>query len=151
MANDDDDDNNVEDEEEEEDQRDVVMNSRSGAHHRELEPGLEQELCELWDMSVERAVCEFLAELPDGLAMLDGFVRRLLGTYPRAVECLLGVLVNMATLSPDRIAPRLAARPHRALLRFLLLQVFVRSTDVQCILQTVQLFNVLLTVSHRIQ
>jgi hypothetical protein len=60
---------------------------------RELETEFEKELCDLWDMSVERDVCLVLEQF-NAIAIFDGFVRKFDAVYPRACEILVGVLVK---------------------------------------------------------
>ena len=60
---------------------------------KELEAEFEKELCDLWDMSVERDVCLVLDHF-NAVHIFDGFVRKYDATCPRACEILIGVLVR---------------------------------------------------------
>jgi hypothetical protein len=107
------------------------MNSKNADRYKELDAQLEQDMCDLWDMTVERSVCAFLDE-HNCVPIFEGFLRRFGDCYPRAVEILVGILVNMATLS-EHVA--LKVTESRDLLEFLLLDVFYKMTDVQAMVQ----------------
>lgn len=107
--------------------------------HKELDEELEKELCDLWDMSSERGVCEFLNEY-NCLSLFEAYMNKYDSVYPRAVELLLGIIVNMVTLV-DEISLKLVETS--SFINYLLVRVFIGMTDTQSILQSVYLLNIL--------
>jgi hypothetical protein len=114
------------------------INSKGPELYRELDEQLEKDMCDLWDMTVERTVCQFLNEYKS-VQIFEGFLRKYSDFYPRAVEILVGILVNMVTLSEDVV---LEIAENRSFVEFLLFDGFFKMTDVQSMIQVVSLMNV---------
>jgi hypothetical protein len=115
------------------------INSKGPELYKELDEQLEKDMCDLWDMTVERTVCQFLNEYKC-MQIFEGFLRKYSDFYPRAVEILVGILVNMATLSEDVV---LVIAENRSFIEFLLFDGLFKMTDVQSMIQVVSLVNVI--------
>jgi hypothetical protein len=108
---------------------------------KELDADLEKKLCDLWDITVEKDVCQCLNEY-NALQIFEGYMRKFDGIYPRAVEILIGIMGNMVMTSVD-ISMKLIE--NREFIHYLLFNVFVSMTDVQTVIQVTQLMSLLLT------
>ena len=91
-------------------------------------------------MSVEKDVCVALDEF-NSLQIFEGYIRRFDQVYPRAVEILIGIMVNMAMLC-DSIGLKLVS--NKSLIQYLLFEVFSSMTDVPTTIQVVKLFTLFL-------
>lgn len=111
---------------------------------KEVSPDFEKDLCELWDMTVEKDVCKVLDEY-NAIQIFDEYIRKFDQIYPRAIEILIGILVNMCSISQD-IASKLIK--NYSLLHFLLFNVLSQISDVPTIIQTIRLFDILLTMNE---
>jgi hypothetical protein len=109
---------------------------------RELEEEDEKDLCDLWDMSVNLNVCKFLEE-HNSLQIFESLLERFINVYPRAVEILIGIMVNMITLSDDIRLKSL--NDESFLVNYLLIEIFANQTDVQSMVQVLMFFNVILS------
>ena len=115
------------------DNRVEVSENEESIEVKELDEGLEKDLCDLWDMTVEKNVCSLLAEY-NGVQIFQGFMAKLNLVYPRASEILFGILVNMSTLSAENVVSQMS---------FLdLFDIFLKTKDAPCMIQILKLFNV---------
>ena len=57
-----------------------------------MDADFEKELCDLWDMSVEKDVVLVLDEF-NSILIFEGFIKKFDSIYPRAVEILIGIMV----------------------------------------------------------
>lgn len=108
---------------------------------KELDADLEKKLCDLWDITVEKDVCQCLNEY-NALQIFEGYMRKFDGVYPRAVEILIGIMGNMVMTSVD-ISIKLVE--NRQFIHYLLFNVLVSMTDVQTVIQVTQLMSLFLT------
>jgi hypothetical protein len=109
---------------------------------KDLDSEFEKQLCDLWDITVEKDVCIVLDEF-NSIQIFDGFMRKFGCVYPRAIEILIGIFVNMATLSP-KIGLKLVS--NKQLVQYLLFNILCQFADVPTIIQVVRLFTLFLTV-----
>lgn len=108
---------------------------------KELDVNIEKDLCDLWDMTVEREVCIVLDEL-NSTEIFEGYIKKFDQVYPRAIEILIGILVNMATNSQE-IALKLAEK--ESLIHHLFFRILGQMEDVHSVIQTFSLFSIFIT------
>lgn len=98
-------------------------------------------------MSVQKDVVLVLDEF-SAIQIFEGFIEKFNDKYPRAVEILLGILVNMATLSGE-ISLKLVN--NSSLVRFLLFDVLLKMADVPSVVQVVFLLTVFVSGEKGVQ
>lgn len=110
------------------------------SYYKDLDGEFERELCDLWDMTVEKDVCSVLDE-HNAVQIFEGYMRKYDSIYPRAVEILIGIMTNMASIC-DKIRLKLAS--NRSFMDYLLFDILCGMSDVPTIIQVVRLFDILL-------
>lgn len=111
---------------------------------KELNSDFEKDLCELWDMTVEKDVCKVLDEY-NAIQIFDEYIRKFDQIYPRAIEILIGILVNMCSINHE-ISTKLIK--NYSLIHFLLFNVLSQMSDVPTIIQAIRLFDVFLNMNE---
>ncbi|CAF0786736.1 unnamed protein product [Brachionus calyciflorus] len=111
---------------------------------KEISSDFEKELCDLWDMTVEKDVCLALDEY-NSIQIFEGYIRKYDQVYPRAIEILIGILVNMSTMSKE-ICHKILN--NTSLIHYLLFNVLSQMADVPTITQVIRLFDVFLTTNE---
>jgi hypothetical protein len=131
---------------EDEDQTDDTASATNvSVTTKELDAVFEKDLCDLWDMSVEREVCVVLDEF-NAIQIFEGFMRKYDDTYPRAIEILIGIIYNMASLC-SVICLKLVN--NKQLINYLLFNILCRIADVPTVVQAVRLFTLFLLKNSR--
>lgn len=110
---------------------------------KEISSEFEKDLCDLWDMTVEKDVCKVLDEY-NAIQIFDEYIRKFDQVYPRAIEIFVGILVNMCSMCKD-IALKLVK--NYTLIHFLLFNVLSKMSDVPTIIQIIRLFDVFLNMN----
>ena len=103
----------------------------------ELDEDLENDLCNLWDISANIDVCKVLNEL-NSIEIFEQYIKRKHGVYPRAIEILIGVLGNMSLLDSvirDKILI------NQSLVKLFVETLFFDLVDTQTLIQILRLFN----------
>jgi len=107
---------------------------------KELDADLEKKLCDLWDITVERDVCQCLSEY-NALQIFEGYMRKFDAVYPRAIEILLGIMGNMVMTSVDT---SLKLVENKAFVHYLLFDILISMSDVQTVIQVTRLLSLFL-------
>jgi hypothetical protein len=107
---------------------------------KELDADLEKKLCDLWDITVERDVCQCLSEY-NALQIFEGYMRKFDAVYPRAIEILLGIMGNMVMTSVDT---SLKLVENKAFVHYLLFNILISMSDVQTVIQVTRLLSLFL-------
>jgi hypothetical protein len=91
-------------------------------------------------MSVNTDVCLVLDE-SNAIQIFIGYINKFENIYPRAIELLIGILVNMCSLSSS-ICYKLSI--NYTFIQFLILNIIGTIKDVPCVIQAINLLNIFL-------
>jgi hypothetical protein len=107
---------------------------------KELDADLEKKLCDLWDITVERDVCQCLSEY-NALQIFEGYMRKFDSVYPRAIEILMGIMGNMVMTSVDT---SLKLVENKSFVHYFLFDILISMSDVQTVIQVTRLLSLFL-------
>ncbi len=126
---------------------------------RELDSELEDDLCNLWDMTVKKEVCTVLIEY-NCIEILEKYIYFAYGKYPRATELSIGiseyfhVTINMLGIYKNQIFQvtnlclgneflvQKLFTEHQDFIEFFLTQIMLDLNDIETLIQLLRLLNV---------
>ena len=114
---------------------------------KELDADFEKDLCDLWDMTVERDVCLVLDEF-NAFKIFEGYMKKFDSIYPRAIELIIGIMVNMASIRKI-IAAKLVANTN--LMMYIISSQLNQMNDVPSLIQVIRLLTVITKANEKIE